>query len=81
MKLDISSLESTAQEMGDFLEKFRDYEASYDILFPSMLQTSVLKAFEFAYDEHKVREVLSITDDFLEGASFLLTELTRRNVP
>ncbi len=33
------------------------------------------------YDKHKAEEVLSIVDDFLEDARFLLAELTRRNAP
>ncbi|MCY3825772.1 MAG: hypothetical protein F4X32_02580 [Candidatus Dadabacteria bacterium] len=140
MKLDVETLESAVEEMGDFLEKFRDYEASDDILLFRILQAGVIKAFEFTYelsvrfirrqlsqtsfnpvnvdamdfrsmirvaadagliaeprrwfeyrkkrnitshtyDRHKAEEVLSIVDDFLEDARFLLAELVRRNTP
>ncbi len=50
MKLDVSSLERAVGEMGDFLEKFRGYEASDDVLFFRMLQAGVIKAFEFTYE-------------------------------
>ncbi len=126
--------------MEDFLRKFRDYEASDDILLFRILQAGVIKAFEFTYelsirfirrqlsqasfnvanvdamdfrdmirvaadaeliaepkrwfeyrkkhnitshtyDKHKAEEVLSIVDNFLEDARFLIAELTRRNAP
>lgn len=140
MKLDVGTLERAVREMGDFLKKFRSYEASDDILFFRILQAGVIKAFEFTYelsirfirrqlsqasfnvanvdamdfrdmirvaadaeliaeptrwfeyrkmrnitghtyDKYKSEEVLSILDDFLEDARFLLAELTRRNAP
>ncbi len=50
MKLDVETLETAVREMGDFLEKFRDYEASNDILLFRILQAGVIKAFEFTYE-------------------------------
>ena len=50
MKLDVGTLETAVREMGDFLEKFRDYETSDDILLFRILQAGVIKAFEFTYE-------------------------------